>query len=114
MMARRWLVPLAAAAVFATACSEQTKRSTLTAPATPSLIVNGTPTGSTYSSVGALMVDFNKDGVLNGDDEDCTGSLIAPDVFLTAAHCVVDPVFSHQGRSSTSRSRRISTRNRSR
>jgi len=93
MMARPWLAPLAAAAVLATACSEQAKQSTLTAPATPSLIVNGTPTGSSYASVGALMVDFNKDGVLNGHDEDCTGSLIAADVFLTAAHCVVDPVY---------------------
>ena len=82
----------AAAAVLG-ACSEQAARSALGPAGAPSLIVNGTPTGSSYSSVGALMVDFNKDGVLNGDDEDCTGSLIAPDVFLTAAHCVVDPVY---------------------
>ena len=54
----------------------------------PRFIVNGTNTGSAYPSVGALLYDFNKDGVLNGDDEDCTGSLISPTVFLTAAHCV--------------------------
>ena len=82
-----------AAAALAGACSEQAAKSSFGPAAAPSLIVNGTPTGSSYSSVGALMVDFNKDGLLNGDDEDCTGSLIAPDVFLTAAHCVVDPVY---------------------
>ena len=82
-----------AAATLAAACSEQAAKSSLGPTTAPSLIVNGTPTGSSYASVGALMVDFNKDGVLNGDDEDCTGSLIAPDVFLTAAHCVVDPVY---------------------
>ena len=81
------------AATLVAACSEQPATSSLGPATAPSLIVNGTPTGSSYSSVGALMVDFNKDGVLNGDDEDCTGSLIAPDVFLTAAHCVVDPVY---------------------
>lgn len=54
----------------------------------PSLIVNGTPTGSAYASVGALLYDFDRNGKIDGDDEDCTGSLIAPTVFLTAAHCV--------------------------
>ena len=94
MIGRRWLVVLVAAAALAAACSEQTRRSTLTAPETPSLIVNGTPTGGgNYASVGALLFDFNRDGVLNGDDEVCTGSLIATDLFLTAAHCVVDPAY---------------------
>ena len=58
------------------------------APA-PDYIVNGTPTGSAYGSVGALLFDYNADGVINGDDEWCTGSLISPTVFLTAAHCVI-------------------------
>jgi hypothetical protein len=49
--------------------------------------VNGTPTGNLYPSVGALMYDFDDDG-LTGDDALCTGSLISPTVFLTAAHCV--------------------------
>ncbi len=59
-------------------------------PSRPSLIVNGTPTGSAYPSVGALLFDLDGNGV-SGDDEWCTGSLIAPTVFLTAAHCVVTP-----------------------
>lgn len=55
----------------------------------PSSIVNGEPTGAAYGSVGALLFDFDKNGV-GGEDEWCTGSLIAPDVFLSA-HCVVTP-----------------------
>ena len=93
MSVRKSIAAVLAAAAVAGACSEQAAKSSLGPSGAPSLIVNGTPTGSSYSSVGALMVDFNRDGVLNGDDEDCTGSLIAADVFLTAAHCVVDPVY---------------------
>ena len=93
MSTRKSIGLVIVAATLAGACGEQPAKSSLGPTGAPSLIVNGTPTGSSYASVGALMVDFNRDGVLNGDDEDCTGSLIAPDVFLTAAHCVVDPVY---------------------
>jgi hypothetical protein len=51
-------------------------------------ITNGTPTGPAYGAVGALLFDYNDDGVLDEDDQWCTGTLIAPTVFLTAAHCV--------------------------
>jgi hypothetical protein len=57
----------------------------------PDYIVNGTPTGSAYGNVGALLFDFDANGVINGDDEWCTGSLISPTIFLTAAHCVLNP-----------------------
>lgn len=50
-------------------------------------IVNGEPTGSAYGNVGAVMFDFASDG-LDADDWFCSGSLIAPTVFLTAAHCL--------------------------
>jgi V8-like Glu-specific endopeptidase len=54
----------------------------------PHAIVNGQNTGSLYPNVGALLFDWDKNGVIDGNDEDCTGSLVSPTVFLTAAHCV--------------------------
>ena len=55
----------------------------------PSRIVNGEPTGNRYPSVGALIVDWWEPiGTVNGDDQWCTGSLVSPTVFVTAAHCV--------------------------
>src|SRR3989442_994207 len=58
-------------------------------PDRPSFIINGQPTGdNTFSNVGALLFDFDQNGVITGDDALCSGSLIAPTVFLTAAHCV--------------------------
>lgn len=81
------LISCAVIVLAATACTEPPA---LTEPQ-PSFIINGVPTGSAFQSVGALLFDLNKNG-LNGDDVLCTGSLIAPTVFLTAAHCVVGPL----------------------
>lgn len=55
----------------------------------PMLIYGGEPTGASYANVGALLFDYDKNGVIDGDDEFCTGSLVSATVFLTAAHCVV-------------------------
>jgi hypothetical protein len=52
-------------------------------------ITNGTPTGAgSFQNVGALLFDFDENHVIDGNDELCTGSLIAPTVFLTAGHCL--------------------------
>jgi hypothetical protein len=84
--------PLAAlAATLALgACSDQLANPAAP-PEAPARIVNGSPTGNLYPNVGALMFDYDQNGVINGDDEWCTGSLISPTIFLTAAHCVVTP-----------------------
>lgn len=83
----RSVVAIGLVAVVAGACSDKTV-SSIAAPRTASPIVNGQPTGNLYPNVGALLFDFSSDGI-TGDDEWCTGSLITPTVFLTAAHCIV-------------------------
>jgi len=84
----RSLVPIIVCAVLAGACTDRPQ--SIAAPPTASFIVNGQPTGNLYPAVGALLFDYGNDGI-TGDDEWCTGSLIAPTVFLTAAHCVITP-----------------------
>jgi len=51
---------------------------------TASAITFGAPDGSNHPEVGALL---NTHAYSDGTWETCTGTLIAPDVFLTAAHC---------------------------
>jgi secreted trypsin-like serine protease len=88
MTMRTTLAMLAVAALTLAACSEPTTSASPLAPTAPSAIVNGTYTPSAYPSVGGLLLDWNNNGI-DGDDLYCTGSLISPTVFLTAAHCVV-------------------------
>ncbi len=56
-------------------------------PDAPNAIIGGEPTGSSFGNVGAVLYDFDGDGI-TGSDWYCTGSLISPTVFLTAAHCL--------------------------
>lgn len=84
----RSFATIAVSLIFAAACSD--KPSSIAAPHTASFIVNGQPTGNLYPNVGALLFDYRRNGI-TGDDEWCTGSLITPTVFLTAAHCIVTP-----------------------
>jgi hypothetical protein len=53
-----------------------------TPPATA--ITFGEPDGNRHPNVGAMLVSFGGDPV-----QFCSGSLVASDVFLTAAHCIV-------------------------
>jgi hypothetical protein len=85
------LAACAAASALALAACHDPASPAAARPTAPRAIVNGTPTGSAYPSVGALLFDYDRNGRLDGDDQWCTGSLVAPNVFLTAAHCVVTP-----------------------
>jgi hypothetical protein len=80
---------LGVAVVLLAGCSD--RPSQISAPQVASFIANGQPTGSAYPNVGALLFDYDQNGVINGDDEWCTGSLITPTIFLTAGHCIVTP-----------------------
>jgi hypothetical protein len=84
----RTMAAIGLAVVFAAGCSD--KPSSIAAPRTASFIVNGQPTGNLYPAVGALLFDYRNNGI-TGNDEWCTGSLIAPTIFLTAAHCIITP-----------------------
>lgn len=50
-------------------------------------ITFGEPDGTRHPNVGALVADWNPDSP--GPDEFCSGTLVAPTLFLTAAHCMV-------------------------
>ena len=56
--------------------------------ATAQAITFGEPDGTRHPSVGALVADWNPDSP--GPDQFCTGTLVTPTLFLTAAHCLVD------------------------
>lgn len=82
---RQFASALALGAILVAACAE--------APAAPdsgdpSFLVNATWDGDNHPAVGAMLYDWNGDGI-DGTDLACTGVLIAPTVFLTAGHCVI-------------------------
>ncbi|HEU0080308.1 MAG TPA: trypsin-like serine protease, partial [Longimicrobiaceae bacterium] len=85
----RFTAPLTAFALLSllAACGESAS-SPAAAPDAPRRIVNGEPTGAAHGSVGALLYDYDGNGKLDGWDQVCTGTLVSPTVFLTAAHCV--------------------------
>jgi secreted trypsin-like serine protease len=58
----------------------------ISAPAAQA-ITYGTPTGSEYAYVGGLVTDLNSRGETVDPFVYCSGTLISPTVFLTAAHC---------------------------
>src|SRR4029453_11844781 len=51
-------------------------------------ITFGEPDGTRHPYVGALVADWNDDSP--GPDQVCSGTLVTPTLFLTAAHCMVD------------------------
>lgn len=81
-------VSLAATFVLLSACAETTTTPQMQRVRSASSIQGGELTGAEYGNVGALMYDYRNNGITGGD-EVCTGSLITPTIFLTAAHCVV-------------------------
>ncbi len=54
--------------------------------ATASAITFGEPDGTRHPNVGALVTDWNPKSP--GPDQFCTGTLVRPTLFLTAAHCL--------------------------
>ena len=67
--------------VFAFACA-----TAAVVAATAQAITFGEPDGTRHPNVGALVADWNEESP--GPDEFCTGTLVRPTLFLTAAHCL--------------------------
>jgi hypothetical protein len=87
-LAARSALTLAAAAALVGACADR-PAPTAPQPTAAARIVNGVYDATNrFPAVGALLYDFNRDGVYDAKDQLCTGTLIAPTVVLTAAHCV--------------------------
>ena len=71
--------------IGAAACAPDSAPVRSIAPNNPSFITNGTfDLSNTYRNVGALIVKRLRDGQVFPE---CSGTLIAPTVFLTAGHC---------------------------
>jgi hypothetical protein len=82
------LLPLLATVLLACGGSDISAPDTSHGTARPNFITDGVPTGASFGNVGAELFDFNGNGTIEGFEVVCSGSLIAPTVFLTAAHCV--------------------------
>jgi secreted trypsin-like serine protease len=75
---------LAGLAVLLTGCAPDRAAGPSALPTTPNAIVYGSPdVANTYSNVGAFIVQAPNGRVF----PICSGTLVAPTVFLTAAHC---------------------------
>lgn len=83
------VVPLLLAAITVGACADPVAPgASRLAPGAPSRIVGGSPdAANAWPAVGALLLDRNGDGQFTKTEVFCTGTLISPTVFLTAAHC---------------------------
>ena len=57
----------------------------LASPGSAGAITFGQPDGNRHPQVGALLYDWDEESP--GPDVACSGTLIAPQVFLTASHC---------------------------
>lgn len=86
-MARWRPVIFPAALLLVGACTTDPTTSPVNA-SDPSFITGGAPTGPAFGHVGALLWDADANGAFNATELLCSGTLIAPTVFLTAAHCV--------------------------
>src|SRR5437667_11213716 len=55
----------------------------------PSFIINGQPTGdNSFPTVGALLLGFDRNGSITGDDPLCSRRLLAPTRFRSRVPCV--------------------------
>ena len=80
--------------VFGAACAPDSAPARLIAPTTPRTITNGSiDATNAFANVGAFVFKRKSDGQVFPI---CSGTLIAPTVFLTAGHCtVIFPSFSN-------------------
>jgi secreted trypsin-like serine protease len=76
-------------AVTAAACGEPITASPIE-HSSPAFITNGVfDNANTWPAVGAMLIDRNGDGIYSANERLCTGTLISPTHFVTAAHCLV-------------------------